>query len=638
MELLFLYVYEFRKIKRQAFSFSSDLQFELEESTTLDGTLRFNISVSENETYVNIFPENILNVTGIIGKNGAGKSTLLDCLKLVCGNLSIITSPLIFIVRNNVNRTLYTCYLGAEENRKQNPKVTVEYSNAVAKKYPVRMCQPYWNDIFGKGTPENLPFSFEDISTCFFTNAFHSHSESFYSGIFNLSTNARLDVFLKQLVKERILDDRKQKKREIEIFPYELNGFHKGELRSMLSFLSYSKSRSTHKIPDLPETLVFNFHFDDYLFLLNDLDSRFKGSSEELQLIHGIAFEQIQNSDNHIEAFQKLLLLCTYYYILKWNFVERDSLRHNINSYMEDTIKYPHHLFDNLKNVINSVKTKSPDKQHQILMNMLEKSAASQLSGLTVRKPWDPNNVTRFDFEINSSLWPVLSQIHDITDIENLSFIDYGWGGGLSTGQEAFIAHFARLHDVKKKVGDKPIWLLIDEGDLHFHPEMQKEYFSQLLTFVHFLFHRNKVQIILSTHSPFIVSDLPKQNLIFLKTDPNGNCKVDNENLKHETFGANIHDLFKDSLFLSGGLMGDFAKSKIDEVINWCTDDNSRSKVDYYKGLVDIIGEPIVKMKLSEMIAKKMGEDQELARLQEQEIYIRRRIEELKSKNDKDQK
>jgi hypothetical protein len=179
---------------------------------------------------------------------------------------------------------------------------------------------------------------------------------------------------------------------------------------------------------------------------------------------------------------------------------------------------------------------------------------------------------------------------------------------------------------------------MIDEGDLHFHPEMQKEYFSKLLQLLVFIFPRNDIQLFISTHSSFIVSDLPKQNLIFMKNE-NGLCRVDLDNIRQDTFGANIHELFKDALFLTGSLMGDFAKSKIDEVIKWCLSNKKATSDDTERmqKTVLLIGEPIIRSKLAEMIAEKTGQNQELAKLEEQERYIQKRIQQLKSENDQDQ-
>ena len=169
---------------------------------------------------------------------------------------------------------------------------------------------------------------------------------------------------------------------------------------------------------------------------------------------------------------------------------------------------------------------------------------------------------------------------------------------------------------------------MIDEGDLYFHPEWQKRYFSELLDYVKFLFPRNKVQIIITTHSPFIASDLPKQNIIFLKQDTEGMCRVANNDIQFETFGSNIHELFTNSFFLEGGLIGKFAKGQIQEIFDWV---KKTSKQDHtnIRNKINIIGEPIIRVKLAEMYAQKMGENIEESRLQEQINILTKKLKDL---------
>ena len=57
------------------------------------------------------------------------------------------------------------------------------------------------------------------------------------------------------------------------------------------------------------------------------------------------------------------------------------------------------------------------------------------------------------------------------------------------------------------------------------------------------------INILFITHSPFILSDIPKQNVLFLE---NGKPS---EKKNMNTFGANITDLLADSFFIEDGLM-----------------------------------------------------------------------------------
>ena len=119
--------------------------------------------------------------------------------------------------------------------------------------------------------------------------------------------------------------------------------------------------------------------------------------------------------------------------------------------------------------------------------------------------------------------------------------------------------------------------LMLDEIENNFHVQWQKELLIHILSFLmvisgkwYFDNKRIKFLILLSSHSPFLLSDIPKQNIIFLDKDENGNCKVvDGLTEKKQTFGANIHTLLSDSFFMEDGLMGEFAKGKINEIIDF---------------------------------------------------------------------
>ena len=79
----------------------------------------------------------------------------------------------------------------------------------------------------------------------------------------------------------------------------------------------------------------------------------------------------------------------------------------------------------------------------------------------------------------------------------------------LSSGQYAMLSMFARLYDASRNMVKKPevdlTLLLIDESELYFHPQWQKDWITVLVSGLKKLFdqHQRTIQVILTTHSPF---------------------------------------------------------------------------------------------------------------------------------------
>lgn len=122
---------------------------------------------------------------------------------------------------------------------------------------------------------------------------------------------------------------------------------------------------------------------------------------------------------------------------------------------------------------------------------------------------------------------------------------------------------------VKEHIYDyKNILIILDEIELYFHPEQQRIFINDLITLLK-ANRFNKIEnlnIFFITHSPFILSDIPSQNVLKLE---NGEMKRADEK---NSFGANIHDLLADEFFLENGFMGEFAMRRINECIvllNW---------------------------------------------------------------------
>ncbi len=202
----------------------------------------------------------------------------------------------------------------------------------------------------------------------------------------------------------------------------------------------------------------------------------------------------------------------------------------------------------------------------------------------------------------------------------------------------------------------KNVNIIFDEIELYAHPEYQKKFINDLLIAVDSIEQRyDSLNILFITHSPFILSDIPKQNVLFLEVDDKGKSELKDFS-KMNTFGANITDLLADSFFISEGLIGDFAKEKISITLEWLKRKanekrkknnqkdlfeikenittlefgNELEEIEYHKKVIRLVDEPLVQNKLKEMFIEFVSEDMEFK--DEQIRELENKLNKLKGK------
>lgn len=154
-----------------------------------------------------------------------------------------------------------------------------------------------------------------------------------------------------------------------------------------------------------------------------------------------------------------------------------------------------------------------------------------------------------------------------------------------------------------EKIKYEYINIIFDEIELYFHPEYQRRFVFELLERLDSLKKGGNIDnikginILFCTHSPFILSDIPKENVLFLGGE-----------MDFKTFGANITTSLASSFFMEY-LIGEFAKTKITNIIeklnrisNDKEDDNNKENI---LKTIRLIDEPILGNKLIEMYYEK---------------------------------
>jgi len=191
----------------------------------------------------------------------------------------------------------------------------------------------------------------------------------------------------------------------------------------------------------------------------------------------------------------------------------------------------------------------------------------------------------------------------------------------------SILYHIRNLNSIKgnrRRLRYNHINIILDEIELYFHPEHQRIFVNTIIRYIENMqFNIESLNILMATHSPFILSDIPKNNVLFLD---NGKPVV--ERIQEDTFGANIHNLLQNGFFLNGVPIGDFAKQKINQMFarlhkGECTDE-------LFKEIL-LVGEPFIKSQL----LKKYNElepSKKYKELAEEIEKLRADIKELKSK------
>lgn len=186
---------------------------------------------------------------------------------------------------------------------------------------------------------------------------------------------------------------------------------------------------------------------------------------------------------------------------------------------------------------------------------------------------------------------------------------DCGFYSTLSTGEYSFLSFFSRVYYAIRLSQSyhqehKFIILFFDEVDVNFHPQWKKKLISWIVEFLNNDFGEYGFQLIMTSHSPYLLSDLATENII-LFNKKNGQTRLVAKGF--HSLGANIHELLSEGFFLEDGYIGEFAKNNIEDLILFLTSENN---VDQWtkqraQNFIDEIGDIIVKQRLIDLFNSK---------------------------------
>ena len=183
--------------------------------------------------------------------------------------------------------------------------------------------------------------------------------------------------------------------------------------------------------------------------------------------------------------------------------------------------------------------------------------------------------------------------------------------------------------------------IFIDEGELYYHPEWQRRYLATLLDMLQLCKEEGIMQVVFTTNSPFVLSDVLKEDVQYLSGRPDE---------FGDTLGQNIHTLLKNNFFMDYTI-GEYSRKLIEAIISQIRNDEGETEEqkadmsDYFDDtedrfemigfLIQQIGEPIYRDKLGKMLEERRKQnmtfkEKQIQELEKQRDELQRQISQLR--------
>ena len=209
----------------------------------------------------------------------------------------------------------------------------------------------------------------------------------------------------------------------------------------------------------------------------------------------------------------------------------------------------------------------------------------------------------------------------------------------MSTGEGNLIEIFSQLFSylLMYEKNDEDIILLVDELETGMHLEWSRKLIKILIDNLSEILEDEgkgrRIQLIFTTHSPYMLSDIKPGNVIMIEKTQETGCAEGK--VLQNTFAKNIQEIMKENLI--DNIYGDLALAKIDSMISILNGEEvQEGNEEVLLKEIHLISEPILRNKLLEMYDKKYNTsefsiEKQLQKLnlnEEQRQQVREMIEE----------
>lgn len=641
MELVFLYVNLSRSkfIEKSGFNFSPNYNFEVNYK---DGWYELSENKQKKTIADDFFDKDrcISNVTAIVGENGAGKTTLLEYILL--SGLS---------KKKEKNKEYYDYNMDQFEYKKQiviykNGEELVCYYNVDNFKKHEDSRIKYIDVNKDKEFIDNLKNNtgFKDITKISLTNSLYSKNEiSTHGCLDTITLNPNTINWLKKSFYEKNVCFDKLKYDGFNEIPAILSEYKDTkDFQNILDilYLKYILGMNKKSIFENLMNRDITVSFKSVKVYLDkwfeEYTTHYKKGKDDLMSFHDTWKNVIINVDKELRKVDIVLRL---YENLVFELITYKGINEKDIGIFDSKQEMIEFIESNVKSINNTLYFKNAYNEIKAYEKCLNN--CMQYPCLL---PRDDSG-----YVFNKIIKPKSRELSEFLDLVEdaflnsessfvLKYIDIG-GLDFSSGERALLNFFSWMHmlpyfnkiqtEIEESTFDN-ILLLIDEIDLYCHPSWQQKLLDYLIQEVRINFVGKNVQIIFTTHSPIVLSDIPKSNIIYLKNE-NGNFVIDEKENHKETFGTNIYKLFDDAFFLEKqGQVGQFAKGKIQTLIDKVrnVDKLDVERINRLKQEISMIGEPLIREKLISMLVRFQFNDEMSLKEKKLKLY-RERIKQL---------
>lgn len=596
----------------------------------------------EQEAYDGFFGKNI-SVHALVGKNGAGKSSLLEVMYRVINNLAYAlfgngsnSEELSFI--SNVNARINFRINGTDywiDNKLDKLSVYVRGKEEV---------------LFDKNkrkdfleTKTSLD-SIKNIANNLFYSIVTNYSiQSLISSEYELAEQYCSQIRINQdyeLVNwmDNMFHKNDGYQTPIVLNPFRDNGTIDGANENYLSrnrlvaILFFFKANNISLLDGYSFHSV-NYYYDEWHLLRNFLNADDQDNIAEKEKIIDkfksclfdkdyIAHSIISSYGFDVERAKKSRVLTIAYFYLVYKTITiagRYSTYSDYEDYGKKELCFEklgvtkgYWEFAEIGDFVSQIQH---DKSHIALkinqtVNFINSFSDDQIMMQPINTTIGVDDYSQFNiYEIMTTLFPPFYNCR-ILFTKGSKTVEYA---RMSSGERQILAtissHLYHIQNIlsigenESRIAYRYFNLIFDETELCFHPDYQVIFIDRLIEAIKGLKLNEKAgfNIILTTHSPFLLSDIPRNFILYLKDGMD-----QSKNINLNPFCANVNAILRDSFLMDHGFTGMFAQKKVRDLIQFLEEKDYQESwnVDKAELVINSIGDPLLKDTMSRILSK----------------------------------